>query len=958
MATTKQPDKDLERLLYELACLMSGKDLEIFSAKCKTSFQRLTIGEKELFRRLLGKLLETGTNAQGGSESSSSGEASQPSSSPSIYSVETTRNDGAAERSISTDTHGGSEDSSGEASRLSSSPSIYFDETTRNDGTEEQSVSTDTHKRSENSSTGEASRSSSGISSDETIRNDGTEEQSVSTDTHRGSENSSSGEASRSSSSPGISSDETIRNDGTEEQSVSTDTHRGSENSSSGEASRSSSSPGISSDETIRNDGTEEQSVSTDTHRGSENSSSGEASRSSSSPGISSDETIRNDGTEEQSVSTDTHRGSENSSSGEASRSSSSPGISSDETIRNDGTEEQSVSTDTHRGSENSSSGEASRSSSSPGISSDETIRNNNNEDEQSVSINAIAASTSQLASTESANGEGANSDVETNAPTDSKIKSTNFVKLQSIIPPHLRQLLINCIDTPGYFFTASEPHFTPIEGGVPDAFYRLYQRENCRDLLQIQRRFELRNLFLLIIALEYHTGNRWKWGALDDLSAEIKAQYPQLPLGTPEIRKYLERYVRFGHAYDKWVQNLGDPGYLIALPLKVTETEYIGREYSKCIPAAICRLRKLGIDKDVKDLRLSELAGFISKQLYSRTSEARIRPRGAIPGKASKRKRSFKTSDVSVNSTTGGQSQTVRPETAHTIIPTTEHGDYEAFFTNSNTPISLPNSLPTEVHIVNRLHKRPRLETSSQSSNEMPSQPGSVLPLNDLATNELSPPQQPGSDIQLNNLATNELSLPQLSESDLLLDDLSFPDLPTDWDQLFNLATKELSFPQQPGSDNPLNDLTTNELSPPQQPRSDIQLNNLATNELSPPELAESDLPLNGLSFPDLPTGWDQLFNLATNELSFPQQPGSDLPLNDLATNELSPPQQPGSDIESDDPVAPPFRWDQGPVTIPRSFNQYWQQPEPLSSPRSPGASESLHQKASYYPGRSIQVK
>ena len=412
MATTKQPDKDLERLLYELACLMSGKDLEIFSAKCKTSFQRLTIGEKELFRRLLGKLLETGTNAQGGSESSSSGEASQPSSSPSIYSVETTRNDGAAERSISTDTHGGSEDSSGEASRLSSSPSIYFDETTRNDGTEEQSVSTDTH------------------------------------------------------------------------------------------------------------------------------------------------------------------RGSENSSSGEASRSSSSPGISSDETIRNDGTEEQSVSTDTHRGSENSSSGEASRSSSSPGISSDETIRNNNNEDEQSVSINAIAASTSQLASTESANGEGANSDVETNAPTDSKIKSTNFVKLQSIIPPHLRQLLINCIDTPGYFFTASEPHFTPIEGGVPDAFYRLYQRENCRDLLQIQRRFELRNLFLLIIALEYHTGNRWKWGALDDLSAEIKAQYPQLPLGTPEIRKYLERYVRFGHAYDKWVQNLGDPGYLIALPLKVTETE------------------------------------------------------------------------------------------------------------------------------------------------------------------------------------------------------------------------------------------------------------------------------------------------------------------------------------------------------------------------------------------------
>ncbi|KAJ5533845.1 hypothetical protein N7527_000099 [Penicillium freii] len=187
---------------------------------------------------------------------------------------------------------------------------------------------------------------------------------------------------------------------------------------------------------------------------------------------------------------TNVQGGSESSSSGEASRSSSSPNIYSDETTRNDSAAEQSV---------------TSRSSSSPGISSDETIRNNNNKEEQSVSINAIVASTSQLASIESANGEGANSDVETNAPTDSKLKSTNF----SIIPPHLRQLLINYIDTPGYFFTASKPHFTPIEGGIPDVFYRLYQWENCRDLLQIHRRFELRNLFLLIIALEYYTGNR-----------------------------------------------------------------------------------------------------------------------------------------------------------------------------------------------------------------------------------------------------------------------------------------------------------------------------------------------------------------------------------------------------------------------------------------------------------------
>ncbi|KAJ5827598.1 hypothetical protein N7447_004361 [Penicillium robsamsonii] len=400
MATTKQLEKDLEGMLYELACLISGKDVELFSTECKTSFRRFTIDEKELFRRLLGKLLQTETNAQGGSERSSSSETSQ----------------------------------------------AFPDQTTRNKDAEEGSISTDTH--------------------------------------------------------------------------------RGSEGFSSGEASQPSSSPSISSNETTTNDDPEERSISTDTHRGQESFSSGETSQ------AFPDQTTRNKDAEEGSISTDTHRGSEGFSSGEASQPSSSPSISSNETTTNDDLEE------------------------------------------RSVSINSISASISQLASTDSGNGEGANSAVETNTPTDGELESTNFVKLQSIIPPYLRQLLIDCIDTPEYFFTLSEPHFTPVGGGVPDAFYRLYQRENCRDLVQIHRRFELRNLFLLVIARKYHTGNRWEWGALDDLSAEIKAQYPQLPTKTPAIRKYLEHYVGLGYAYDKWIQILGDPGYLIALPLQVTETE------------------------------------------------------------------------------------------------------------------------------------------------------------------------------------------------------------------------------------------------------------------------------------------------------------------------------------------------------------------------------------------------
>jgi hypothetical protein len=222
----------------------------------------------------------------------------------------------------------------------------------------------------------------------------------------------------------------------------------------------------------------------------------------------------------------------------------------------------------------------------------------------------------------------------------------------------------------------------------------------------------------------------------------------------------------------------------------------------------------------------------------------------------------------------------------------------------------------------------------------------------------------------QLYNLATNELSLSRQPGSDLQLHDPDLPDLPADWDQLYNLATNELSLPQQPGSDLQLHDPDM-----PGLPADWDQLYNLATNELSLPQQPGSDLQLHDPDMPGLPEDWDQLYNLATNELSLPQQPGSDLQLHDpdipglpagwdqlysLATNEFSPPQQPGSDLQLNDPAPPPpsFRWTEGAFTIMESFNQHWKQPQPQSSPRSPMASESFHQNASYYPSRSIRVK
>ncbi|KAJ6078834.1 hypothetical protein N7467_008587 [Penicillium canescens] len=58
--------------------------------------------------------------------------------------------------------------------------------------------------------------------------------------------------------------------------------------------------------------------------------------------------------------------------------------------------------------------------------------------------------------------------------------------------------------------------------------------------------------------------------------------------------------------------KHFGEPGYLIALPLNVTETEY-----SKCIPSAVLKLRELGIDEIVEDVERSKLGKHMAKRLF-----------------------------------------------------------------------------------------------------------------------------------------------------------------------------------------------------------------------------------------------------------------------------------------------------------------------------------------------------
>ncbi|GFF54896.1 hypothetical protein IFM46972_10135 [Aspergillus udagawae] len=75
--------------------------------------------------------------------------------------------------------------------------------------------------------------------------------------------------------------------------------------------------------------------------------------------------------------------------------------------------------------------------------------------------------------------------------------------------------------------------------------------------------------------------------------------------------------------------EHFGEPGYLIALPLNVTEAVY-----SRGIPSAARKLRELGIDDIVEDLELSKLGHHITKRLFVGFNPLKQKTRGVTKRK------------------------------------------------------------------------------------------------------------------------------------------------------------------------------------------------------------------------------------------------------------------------------------------------------------------------------------
>lgn len=150
--------------------------------------------------------------------------------------------------------------------------------------------------------------------------------------------------------------------------------------------------------------------------------------------------------------------------------------------------------------------------------------------------------------------------------------------RLPSISKLTIRSSIYNILESckiekgPGPFFQALSQDI-PTNGGLIGAYFKICRYREIGDIIKIHRRFDLYNFYLLATEYRYCFRNRLLQGAAKELAAGIRSRDPSL--GTIEnIKKRLHSIVGLGRGYDAWVSELGHSGYLIALPLHISETE------------------------------------------------------------------------------------------------------------------------------------------------------------------------------------------------------------------------------------------------------------------------------------------------------------------------------------------------------------------------------------------------
>jgi hypothetical protein len=143
-------------------------------------------------------------------------------------------------------------------------------------------------------------------------------------------------------------------------------------------------------------------------------------------------------------------------------------------------------------------------------------------------------------------------------------------------ISASLQNTLLTYEGDPEAFLEQIGQSTDPAADGLPYAFsniYKLTQKAQdvqiYSDFVKLHRRLEMRNFYLLAVDLNYHTGTRWCRNACSELASKIENKFPH-----PDVKLHLDKYIRGGLQFNKWVKELGGPGHLLALPLSITEAQ------------------------------------------------------------------------------------------------------------------------------------------------------------------------------------------------------------------------------------------------------------------------------------------------------------------------------------------------------------------------------------------------
>ncbi|PGG94972.1 hypothetical protein AJ80_10067 [Polytolypa hystricis UAMH7299] len=187
--------------------------------------------------------------------------------------------------------------------------------------------------------------------------------------------------------------------------------------------------------------------------------------------------------------------------------------------------------------------------------------------------------------------------------------KIADIVKIE--IPDGLKHFLSSCVVDHSVFFgkTESDSHPYKTAGAL---FHKISRDETQEDILTITRRFDLRALFRFALAGNYHTGRSWRTTGCHRLAEYIHHRLPTSG-GITEIENKLAKYIPIGLGYDHWAVALGDPSYLLILPLEVSETEYAERHSHGKIVGGAAHFVKIGIKDIAEVMRIFHLGKYIS---------------------------------------------------------------------------------------------------------------------------------------------------------------------------------------------------------------------------------------------------------------------------------------------------------------------------------------------------------